>query len=384
MAWNEPGNNKGKDPWGNNRGGGDQGPPDLDEVIKNLQGKLGGIFGKKGSDGGNSPGGSMSTIVVVGVILIGFWLVSGFYQVNQAEEAVVLKLGRFYEIKGAGLRWNLPIIDRVTKVNVQEVNSMPLKATMLTEDENIVDISLVVQYQISDPKNYLLEIAESEAGLHHATESALRHVVGGSTMDSVITEGRGVLGAEVHQLLQDTLDRYKSGLAIRKVNVRESDPPRAVKASFDDVIKAKEDKERVKNEAEAYANEVVPKARGAAQRQFEEASAYKEAVIAQAQGEAQRFEKLLAEYKKAPQVTRERLYIETLEQVLSNSTKVMLDVKSGNNMMYLPLDKILEQQKTTSQPAPTVSIPVDKEVTRTVKRGVDRLRQTRDSRREAR
>lgn len=383
MAWNEPGdgNNKGKDPWGGNRGGGNQGPPDLDEVMKKLQDRLGELFGKKGSGGQNRSGSAGSMLLVLGVILGGFWAISGFYQVGQAEQAVVLRLGKYHETVGPGLKWNPPVVDRVTKVDVARVESMPLKATMLTEDENIVDVALVVQYQIGNAKDYLLQMTVPEAGLHHATESALRHVVGSTSMDSVITEGREVMGQEVHNLLQISLDLYSSGIVLRKVNVEESDPPKEVKASFDDVIKAKEDKERVKNEAEAYANEVVPRARGAAQRQFEEASAYKEEIIARAEGETVRFSKLLKEYQRAPEVTRERLYIETMESVLTSTSKVMLDMEGGNNMMYLPLDKIMQQQSRQPVPA-SVSIPLNVDETRnTVTRSVDRLRQTRDSRR---
>ena len=384
MAWNEPGdgNNKGKDPWGGNRGGGNEGgPPDLDEVIKKLQDRLGEIFGKKGSGGKNSSSSAGSMLVILGVIIGGFWAVSGFYQVGQAEQAVVLRFGEYHETVGPGLKWNPPLIDKVTKVDVARVESMPLKATMLTEDENIVDVALVVQYQIGNAKDYLLQMTVPEAGLHHATESALRHVVGGTSMDSVITEGREVMGQEVHELLQISLDLYSSGIVLRKVNVEESDPPKEVKASFDDVIKAKEDKERVKNEAEAYANEVVPRSRGAAQRQFEEASAYKDEIVARAEGETARFTKLLKEYKRAPDVTRERLYIETMESVLTSTSKVMLDVKGGNNMMYLPLDKIVQQQ--SRQPGPSnVSTPLNvDEVRNTVTRSADRLRQGRDSRR---
>ncbi|PCJ16305.1 MAG: FtsH protease activity modulator HflK [Gammaproteobacteria bacterium] len=384
MAWNEPGdgNDKGKDPWGGgNRGGGNQGPPDLDEVIKKLQDRLGEIFGKKGSGGKNSSGSMGSMLAILSVLIGGFWAVSGFYQVGQAEQAVVLRLGGYHSTEGPGLRWNPPLIDQVTKVDVARVESMPLKATMLTEDENIVDVALVVQYQIGNAKDYLLQMTVPEAGLHHATESALRHVVGSTSMDAVITEGREVMGQEVHDLLQKSLDLYSSGIVLRKVNVEESDPPRQVKDSFDDVIKAKEDKERVKNEAEAYANDVVPTARGAAQRQFEEASAYKVEIVARAEGETVRFTKLLKEYKRAPDVTRERLYIETIESVLSNTSKVMLDIKGGNNMMYLPLDKILQQQNSQSAPV-NISAPMRAEEARnTVTRSADRLRQGRDSRR---
>ncbi|MBV1870729.1 MAG: FtsH protease activity modulator HflK, partial [Gammaproteobacteria bacterium] len=205
-------------------------------------------------------------------------------------------------------------------------------------------------------KDYVLEMSRPEAGLHHATESALRHVVGSTSMSDVITEGREVMGQQVHVRLQNILDRYQSGLEIRKVSIQDSDPPKAVKASFDDVIKAKEDKERLKNEAESYSNSVVPEARGFAQRQFEEASAYKEEVVARAEGESSRFKRVLVEYEKAPKVTRQRLYLETMESVLSNTTKVMIDVDGGNNMIYLPLDKIMSQSQNNNRNQSPISV----------------------------
>lgn len=376
MAWNEPGgNNKNQDPWGNKNG--DQGPPDLDEVVKKLQEKFSGFFGGGKSGGGKSGGGGSPwpMFSVIALIVFGIWGANGLYQVKEAEAAVVMRFGEFSGLVGPGLRWNPPLIDRVIKVDVARVSSMPLKATMLTEDENIVDIALVVQYQIGDPRNYVLEISRPLDVLHHATESALRHVVGSTDMDSVITEGREVMGSEVHALLQTSLDRYKSGLSVRKVNIQASDPPKAVKASFDDVIKAKEDRERMKNEAEAYANSVVPEARGFAQRQLEEANAYREEVVARAEGEADRFKRLLAEYRKAPNVTRQRLYIETVETVLSQSTKVLVDVEGGNNIMYLPLDKMMTQ--SPRQDTLPATINVDSEDIRNVmKRGSERFRQS--------
>lgn len=373
MAWNEPGgNNKNQDPWGNKNG--EQGPPDLDEVVKKLQEKFSGFLGGgKGAGGGG--GNPWPMFGFVALIVLALWGFSGFYQVNQAEEAVVMRFGKFSELVDPGLHWNPPLIDRVIKVNVERVSSMPIKATMLTEDENIVDIALVVQYQVSDPKNYVMEISKPQDVLEHATESALRHVVGGSTMDSVITEGRGVLGTEVHALLQQALDRYSSGINVRKVNVQASDPPKAVKASFDDVIKAKEDRERMKNEAESYANTVVPEARGFAQRQIEEANAYREEVVARADGEADRFKRLLTEYSKAPDVTRQRLYIETIEGVLSKSTKVLVDVDGGNNILYLPLDKMMRQESFQGV-LPSETKTNSEDIRNAMKRGTDRLRQS--------
>lgn len=373
MAWNEPGGNKNnQDPWGNKND--EQGPPDLDEVVKKLQEKFGGFFGG-GSDGGGSGKAPWALLGIVGLIILALWGFNGFYQVKEAEEAVVMRFGKFSGLVGPGLRWNPPLIDRVIKVDVLRVSSMPLKATMLTEDENIVDIALVVQYRVGNPKNYVLAISRPQDALHHATESALRHVVGGTAMDSVITEGRETLGAEVQSLLQQSLDRYDSGIRVQKVNVQASDPPKAVKASFDDVIKAKEDRERMQNEAEAYANQVVPEARGFAQRQKEEANAYREEVIARSEGEAARFNQLLKEYSKAPNVTRQRLYLDTIEEVLSKTTKVMVDVEGGNNILYLPLDKMMNQQ-SSNVPLPT-SINMDADdVRKAIKRGSDRVRQS--------
>ena len=348
MAWNEPGggNNKGpKDPWG----GGDQGPPDLDEALKKLQEKLGGMFGgSKGSGGGSGGGGMAFSGTLFGVIAIGaliVWGLMGFYQIDQQERAVVLRFGKYLDTVQPGLQWNPPLIDEVIKVNTTKVRAASLREIMLTQDENIVEVRLSVQYVINDPKKFVLQVREPERSLQHAAQSALRHVVGGNSMDLVLTEGRAKIGLDVDDRLQEYLDMYETGILVSKVNVDESKPPTQVQEAFDDVIKAREDEERVKNEAQAYANAVVPEARGSAQRQIEEASAYREEVIANAEGEADRFNKLLAEYEKAPQVTRERLYLDALQGVYSNTNKVMVDVEGGNNMMYLPLDKLAEQSQ---------------------------------------
>ncbi|MBT5005267.1 MAG: FtsH protease activity modulator HflK, partial [Halieaceae bacterium] len=339
MAWNEPGggNNKGpKDPWG----GGDQGPPDLDEALKKLQEKLGGIFGgSSGASGGSGGGGALFSGTMFGVIAIGaliVWGLMGFYQIDQQERAVVLRFGKYYDTVQPGLQWNPPLIDEVIRVNTTKVRSASLREIMLTQDENIVEVRLSVQYVINDPKKFVLQVREPERSLQHAAQSALRHVVGGNSMDLVLTEGRAKIGMDVDDRLQEYLDMYETGILVSKVNVDESKPPTQVQEAFDDVIKAREDEERVKNEAQAYANAVVPEARGSAQRQIEEASAYREEVIANAEGEADRFNKLFAEYEKAPQVTRERLYLDALQGVYSNTNKVMVDVEGGNNMMYLP------------------------------------------------
>ncbi|RLA45216.1 MAG: FtsH protease activity modulator HflK [Gammaproteobacteria bacterium] len=342
MAWNEPGggNNKPKDPWS----GGNQGPPDLDEALKKLQKKLGGLFGGGGSSGGGGStgiSGAMLGVLAVGALLI--WALMGFYQVDQQERGVVLRFGKYLETVQPGLQWNPPLIDEVTTVNTTKVRAVSLREIMLTQDENIVEVKLSVQYVIDDPAKFVLKVRDPERSLQHASQSALRHVVGGTSMDMVLTGGRAQIAVDVKSRLQDYINLYETGILVRQVTVDESKPPTQVQAAFDDVIKAREDEERVKNEAEAYANGIVPEARGGAQRQIEEASAYKEEVIANAEGEAERFNKLLAEYRKAPEVTRERLYLDAVQEVYTNTSKVMVDVEGGNNVMYLPLDKLAAQ-----------------------------------------
>ena len=342
MAWNEPGggNNGPRDPWG----GGDQGPPDLDEALKKLQNKLGGIFGgggSSGSGGGSKPSGipgAFLGVIAAGALVV--WGLMGFYQIDQQERAVVLRFGKYYDTVQPGLQWNPPLIDEVIKVNTTKVRSATFREIMLTQDENIVEVKMSVQYVIDDPTKFVLKVREPERSLQHAAQSALRHVVGDTSMDLVLTEGRERIAIDVRDRLQSYLNMYETGILVSKVNVDESKPPGQVQAAFDDVIKAREDEERLKNEAQAYANGIVPEARGAAQRQIEEANAYKEQVIANASGEADRFSKLLTEYRKAPEVTRERLYLDAVQRVYSNTSKVMVDVEGGNNVMYLPLDKL--------------------------------------------
>ena len=353
MAWNEPGGNgdgKNHDPWngdkrGGPRGGGDQGPPDLDEALRKLQDKLNSIFGKV-SGGGGGGGGSSSSgsgfLWVLLVVLVLGWAGMGFYTVDQQERGVVLRLGKYYETVNPGLQWNPPLIDEVTKVNVTRVRTLDHRALMLTEDENIVDIDVTVQYLIIDPKAYRLNVRDPEGSLANASESAMRQVVGSSEMHSLLTEGREALGFAVLDRLQGYMQTYATGLTISKINVKNAQAPTQVQDAFDDVIKAREDEQRVKNEAESYANGIVPEARGAAQRMLEEASAYREQVVARADGEAKRFVALLGEYRKAPDVTRERLYLDMMQTVLENNPKVLIDVEGGNNMMYLPLDKLMQ------------------------------------------
>ncbi|MFT5032339.1 MAG: membrane protease subunit HflK [Bermanella sp.] len=335
MAWNEPGG-KNNDPWGGNN----QGPPDLDEALKKFQEKIGSLFGGGGSGGGQSAGFGAGSLGAIGLIAVLVWAVFGFYQVDQQEKGVILRLGVYHDTVSAGLQWNPPLIDVVEKINVTKVRSAEHRASMLTEDENIVDVPMSVQYTVSDPAHFLLKVRDPELSLEQAMESALRHVVGGSAMDQVITEGRKQMAIDVKQRLQNYLDNYETGILVSEVNIRESRAPAQVQDAFDDVTRAKEDKSRLKNEAQAYANTIIPEARGAAQRQLEESNAYRDQVIARADGEAARFSKLLVEYQKAPEVTRRRLYLDAMQDVYSNSTKVMVDVKDGNNMMYLPLDKM--------------------------------------------
>ena len=337
MAWNEPGG--GRDPWGNR---GDQGPPDLDEAFKKLQSQFAGIFGRRrgGRDKG-SGGGISSSLFSLGLVVLaivyGLW---GLYQIDQGERGVVFRFGAVQQsIVMPGLHWNPPIIDRVEKVNVTRVRSKKHQALMLTEDENIVDVSMTVQYVVEDPVAFLVKVRSPENSLDHATESALRHVVGGSVMDQVITDGRAAIAIEVQERLQSYLNRYDTGILVSKVNIDESAPPNQVRDAFNDVQKAKEDEQRVINEANAYAESIIPTARGEAQKLIEEANAYRDQVVARSEGEAQRFEKLLAEYTLAQRVTRDRLYIDAIEAVLSSSSKIMVDVEGGNNLMYLPLDR---------------------------------------------
>ncbi|NBC22740.1 MAG: FtsH protease activity modulator HflK [Gammaproteobacteria bacterium] len=343
MAWNEPGG--GKDPWGNR---GDQGPPDLDEALKKLQAQLSGIFGG-GSGGG---GGAGINLRMFGFVLVALAAVYGFlglYQIDQGERGVVFRLGAVQDdVVMPGLHWNPPLIDVVEKVNVTRVNSHSHQALMLTEDENIVDVALTVQYVVADPIAYLVNVRAPRSSLTQATESALRHVVGSSVMDDVITAGREAIGIEVQERLQAYLNTYGTGIRLDKVNIDRSAPPNQVADAFNDVQKAKEDEQRFINEANAYAESIIPEARGEAQQIIEQANAYRDRVVARAEGEANRFEKLLAEYQLATEVTRDRLYIDAMETVLGNTTKIMVAVEGGNNIMYLPLDRLTQQSTSAA------------------------------------
>ena len=361
MAWNEPGgNNQGdKDPWGNKN---DQGPPDLDEAFKKLQNNLSQMFGGKSGGSGGSGGGSslkMNSGMIGGLIILAIvgWALSGVYTLDEKERGVVLRLGKVNdEILLPGLHWNPPIVDKVMFESVTDVKSIQHNSEMLTEDENIVKVNMQVQYVVSDVKEYLLRVSNPVQSLYQSTESALRHEVGSALMNDVLTSGRAELGIKVKERIQTYMNRYTTGIEVTQVVIDETAPPDAVRAAFDDVIKAREDEVREKNEATAYANQVVPEARGEAQRLVEQALGYKERVIARARGEAARFNALYAEYELAPEVTRERLYLDTMEAVMSNSTKVMVDVEGGNNLLYLPLDKLINQTQNNSNSGYSTSV----------------------------
>lgn len=362
MAWNEPGNNN-NDPWGGNRNRGkNDGPPDLDEVLKKTLGKLfGGGGGSSGSGGGSSDG--MSSLVIGLIVVAGllFYAWSGSGVVNEQEKAVVLRFGKYNQTKEPGFRWNPPFIDKVFTENVTRVRTWSTTEQMLTKDLNIVDIKVSVQFTIESAKDFVLNVKDPELSLQQAANSALRHVVGSTVMHEVLTEGRGAVSIEIQNRLQEYLAAYTTGIRVEKVNVEDTNPPKEVQGAFDDVIKAREDEERYKNEAQAYANDKIPRARGHAQSMVEQAMAYREEVIARAEGEAQRFQMLLTEYKKAPEVTRQRLYLDAMQSVLSNSSKIVVDVEGGNNMMYLPLDQLMKEgaRSTTARKAMKSSGDID-------------------------
>lgn len=356
MAWNEPGNGgDNNDPWGGGRRGKNDGPPDIDEVIKNLSKKLNGIFGGSGgnsSSGSSNPGGgggfslglAGGLVLTVGVI----WAFMGFYMVDEAERGVVLRFGKVMDqVVQPGLHWNPPIIDEVTEVNIQELNTRSYRNDMLTTDENILSLAVAIQYRIQDPVKYVIAVQDPERSLDNASESAIRHVVGGNYMDQILTTGRAGVADEVQVRLQEYMNAYNTGILVSTVNVVDAQPPDAVRPAFDDVIRAREDEQRAQNQAQRYANQVIPEARGEAQQTIEQANAYKQEVIARAQGDASRFDQLLTEYRKSPEVTRQRLYIEAVQAVMSNSSKIMIDVKGGSNMLYVPLDKIMDQSANT-------------------------------------
>jgi membrane protease subunit HflK len=356
MAWNEPGGSGGKDPWGGRND--EQGPPDLDEVVKKLQNKLGGLFGGGSGGGGSSRGGdsgglSAGGFALIIVLLLVVWGFSGLYTIHEGTRGVVMQFGAYKTTTMPGLHWYPRFVQTVEEVNVDNVRSIELgirgdESLMLTQDENIVDIKFAVQYQVKDARDYLFNVNEPDETLRQAMESSVREIVGKSEMDFVLTGGRAEVVARAQQLMQEILDQYQTGLVITSLNMQDAQAPQQVQGAFADAVKAREDEVRFKNEAEAYANDVLPKARGEAARLLEEANAHKEQVIAEAEGETARFLSVLAEYKKAPNVTRKRLYIDTMESVLSQSSKVVVDTKGNNNLLYLPLDKLMQRDPSAA------------------------------------
>tara|TARA_B100000686_G_scaffold58061_1_gene62316 strand:+ start:535 stop:1668 length:1134 start_codon:yes stop_codon:yes gene_type:complete len=339
MAWNEESDNKqDKDPWGKN---GNQGPPDLDEIVKKMQKGIGGIFGNKPTKKGDTP----VFPFLIAIILLVAWLIFDMtYLIDQQQKGVVLRFGKHVSTLDPGLNIRLPRpIEVVKKVNVGQVRSITHKASMLTQDENIVDVEVAVQWRIGSATDFLFNVFDPFPTLRQVTESAVREVIGKSELDFVLTEGRSEIAQKIQILIQDVLDDYESGIYISSVEMQPAKPPEEVKAAFDDAIKAREDEQRLVNEAEAYRNDIIPKARGSAARLREESNGYKARVIAKAEGEASRFEQLLTEYKRAPRVTRERLYLDAIESVFSNTNKVLIDNDNGNSLMYLPIDRLIEK-----------------------------------------
>lgn len=363
MAWNEPGGPKNNDPWGN-KNNNDQGPPDLDEVIKNLNDKISKLFGgKKGGSGNkgsgdNGSGGNSSgqnpfgnapptyLFVIVAIIAVGVWALSGIYTVDQGKKAVVLQFGEAYKTVDAGIQWYAPGMQNYQLVDVSASRSLNIgsnqhEAHMLTKDENIVEIKVAVQYKVSDAEEFLFNVRDPGLVLRQVSESSVREIVGKNDMDFILTEGRSQIASKIGVLAQEILDRYKAGVIITRFTLQSAKAPAQVQDAFEDVNAAREDRERYINEAQAYSNDVIPKARGVAARQVAGAQAYNGRVIAEAEGETSRFISVLTEYEKAPEVTRDRLYLDAMEKVYSKTSKVMIDTKGSNNLLYLPLDKMM-------------------------------------------
>ena len=346
-----------------------EGPPDLDEILRKLQQKISSLLGFRprapgGSGGGNNMGNAVGGgVAFVLLLIVAVWLASGFYIVDEGRRGVVLRLGRHVETTMPGPRWHIPYpIETVEVVNVSQVrtvevgyrgnpkNKQPAEALMLTDDENIVDVQFAVQYTLKSPDDYLFKNRNPDDNVLQAAETAIREVVGKSSMDFVLSKGRSEIAANVKKLMQDILDRYETGVNVTTVNLQSASAPEPVQPAFEDVVRAQQDRERFKNEGQAYANDVVPKAQGIRSRLTEEAQGYKQSVISTAQGDASRFRAILAEYERAPQVTRERMYLDTVQQILSATSKVIVDQKSGGpgSLIYLPLDRLM--QMTGSAP----------------------------------
>jgi membrane protease subunit HflK len=362
MAWND---NDKQNPWGGNG----QTPPELDAVIKDFKNKFDNFFGGKKSsgskEGGNIPSAGGFKYIFILALLV--WGLSGIYIIDPAEKGVVLRFGAFQEETSQGPHWHLPFpIETLNRINVEQIRTAEIgyrnvvsgsrrfggnvssESLMLTKDENMIDAKFAVQYKINDVQAYLFNVANPDTTLRHVAESAIRQVVGKNTMDYILTEGRVDIADSIRQRSQELLDMYEIGLQITTVNMQDAQPPEQVQASFSDAVKAREDKQRLINEAQTYANDILPKSRGKAARMLEESKAYKSEVVSKSEGESSRFKQILTEYEKAPEVTRERLYRETMEVVLANTSKVVVDSKA-NSMMYLPIDKLISAQPSRTE-----------------------------------
>jgi modulator of FtsH protease HflK len=362
--------------WGKNNNGG---PPDLEELLRKLNAKIAALMGGKNARGNNNgsnngapnmpaPGiaGGVGLVAIIGVLI---WLATGFYIVDASQRGVVLRFGKQVETTEAGPRWHLPYpIESVEIVNFSQVRTMEIgyrdnvknkmlkESLMLTDDENIIDIQFQVQYILRDPGEYLFNNRSPDENVRQAAETAIREVVGKSTMDKVLYEEREKVAVDVTKLIQEVLDRYKSGIVVNKITLQGTQPPEQVQAAFEDAVKAGQDRERQKSEGDAYAKDAVPRAKGMAARLKEESEGYKQSVIANAEGDASRFKQILVEYEKAPQVTRERMYIDMMSQVMGNISKVMVDQKNGNSMLYLPLDKLIEASRSSAPVAEAAAV----------------------------
>jgi modulator of FtsH protease HflK len=339
MPWNEPGNNNDKDPWGKRKN--QDGPPDLDELVK----KVSGIFGGGNKGGGNNSASGKSFFAVGAVVLAILWAGSGFYSIGEAQRGVILHFGQYDRTVGAGLGWLPTGIEKITKVNTDEMRNASVRGVMLTKDINIVEVDVGIQYQVKNPEDYLFKLGNVESTLEQASESALRQVVGNSNVDAILTTDKERIQDELKMEIVEVLAQYRSGLDVRTVTLKSVKPPREVNEAFEEVNRAAQDAKREIQNAEAYQNEKLPLAIADAEKVKQQADAYRATVLARANGEVARFKQLLPQYTAAPEVTRTRLYLEAVEQVMSNSSKVMLDTEGGNNMIYLPLDQIMKQNK---------------------------------------
>lgn len=360
MSLNDP--NWGRGGGNRNQGGNNQGPPDLDELWRNFNRRLNDLFSRRGGGASEPPRGPSNAMMgggagLIVAVVLAVWLASGFYIVVEGNRGIVLTFGKFSEETGAGLRWRAPWpiqaheIVNISQVRTIEVgyrnNNVKLRnnkeALMLTDDENIVSVQFAVQYVVSDAKDYLFSNRKPDETAMQAAESAMREVIGRSKMDQILYENRAQINIAAQKLMQAILERYRTGITVSTVSIQAAQPPEQVQAAFSDAQNASQDRERQKNEGQAYANDIIPKAKGAAQRLLQEADGYRQRVIASAEGDASRFKQVLTEYSKAPAVTRERIYIETMQQIYTTTSKVMLDYKGAGNLLYLPLDKLMQQ-----------------------------------------